>query len=177
MTDSDSTSSALEFDSRGFRDVLGLFPTGVTVVTCPAPEDGGAESAPAAIVIGSFSSVSLDPPLVGWFIDKGASTWTEIEAAEKWCVSILGEDQVDLSNQCASKRGAEKLEGIAWEPAPVSGSPILPDVCGWIDCTTYAVHDAGDHWFVLGKVEALKVGRAVGPLVYTGAGYKGTRDL
>lgn len=176
MADS-AASDPTSFDSGTFRNVLGMFPTGVTVVTCPAPDSDPDEAGPAAIVIGSFVSVSLDPPLVGWFVDKGSSTWTAIEAAGKWCVNVLAEDQVDLSNQFASKRGPEKFAGVDCAESPVTGSPILPDVCAWIDCTNEAVHDCGDHWFVLGKVEALSAGREVGPLVFGGGGYKGTREL
>lgn len=160
-----SVSDPTDFDSSEFRNVLGRFPTGVSVVTANTPEG------PVGMVIGSFVSVSLEPPLVGWFVDKNSSTWAAIDGAGSWCASILADDQVDLSNQFASKKGAEKYEGVQCTDAPVTGSPILPDVCGWVDCTTEAVHDCGDHWFVLGRVAALATGRDHGPLVFGTGGY------
>jgi flavin reductase (DIM6/NTAB) family NADH-FMN oxidoreductase RutF len=134
------------FDSARFRQVLGHFPTGVTVVTAVGP-DG-----PAGLTIGSFTSVSLDPPLVGFLPGKGSSSWPAIEQAGAFCVNVLALEQGDICWRFA--REAAKFEGIEWTTGP-TGSPILEGVLAWIDCTIEEVVDAGDHWFVLGRVQAM----------------------
>lgn len=148
--------SGVEFDSRQFRDVMGHFPTGVTVVT-------GMDSAgqPQGITIGSFVSVSLDPPLVGFLPGKNSRSWPEIAKSGKFCVNILGADQSEACWRFAKEpvedehgNTPNKFDGVPWHSAD-SGAPILADVIGWIDCTIEAVHDVGDHWFVVGKVTNL----------------------
>lgn len=136
------------FDSARFRQVLGHFPTGVTVVT-------GLSSSgePSGLTIGSFCSVSLEPPLVGFLPAIKSGSWAEIQPSGSFCVNILGADQADLCWRFA-KESEGRFEGIDWRKAP-SGSPILPGVIGWIDCSTEQVIEMGDHWFVLGAVQAL----------------------
>ena len=112
-----------------FRQVLGHFPTGVTIIT-----GVGSDGQPAGITIGSFASVSLDPPLVGF-------------------LPGLGADQGELCWRFA-KEAEGRYEGIDWTAAP-SGSPILPGVIGWIDCSIEQTYTMGDHWFVLGRVQEL----------------------
>lgn len=136
------------FDSARFRQVLGHFPTGVTIVTGLAP---GGE--PGGLTIGSFASVSLDPPLVGFFPGINSKTWPEMAASGSFCANILGADQGELCWRFA-KESAGRFEGIDWIPAP-SGSPILPGVIGWIDCSIEQTYEMGDHWFVLGRVNDL----------------------
>ena len=102
-----------------FRQVLGHFPTGVTIIT-------GLDAAgqPGGITIGSFASVSLDPPLVGFFPGLNSKTWPEIAASGSFCANILGSDQGELCWRFA-KESEGRYEGIDWKAAP-SGSPILP---------------------------------------------------
>lgn len=135
-------------DPMTFRQVLGHFPTGVTVVT---GLDGS--GAPQGLTIGSFTSVSLDPPLVGFLPGMNSTSWPAIAESGSFCVNILGADQADLCWKFA-KEAEGRFEGIGWVPAP-TGSPILPGVVGWIDCDVEAVHEMGDHWFVLGRVREL----------------------
>jgi 3-hydroxy-9,10-secoandrosta-1,3,5(10)-triene-9,17-dione monooxygenase reductase component len=144
------------FDSARFRQVLGHFPTGVTVVTA-----AGAEG-PAGLTIGSFTSVSLDPPLVGFLPGKGSSSWPAIEQAGAFCVNVLTVEQGEICWRFA--RDEAKFEGIGWEPSP-SGAPILDGVLAWIDCTVEEVVDAGDHWFVLGRVQAMDA-RDANPMLF-----------
>jgi 3-hydroxy-9,10-secoandrosta-1,3,5(10)-triene-9,17-dione monooxygenase reductase component len=146
------------FDSARFRQVLGHFPTGVTVVTA----DPGAH--PVGITIGSFTSVSLDPPLVGFLPGKASDSWPEIERAGSFCVNVLAEDQADLCWSFA-KESDDKFVDVPWRPAP-SGSPILPNVLAWMDCSVHDVVDAGDHWFVVGRVQALEAEREHVPLLF-----------
>ncbi len=151
-------------DAARFRQVLGHFATGVTVI---AAVDGGT---PVGLAIGSFTSLSLDPPLVAFCPDKRSSSWPRIRAAGAFCVNVLAEDQELLCRAFASK-GADKFAGVGWTPA-ASGSPRLAGALAWIDCTIEAVHDGGDHEICVGRVRELDVGaEAEGPLVFYRGGY------
>jgi len=151
------------FDSAKFRQVLGHFPTGVTVVTA-APDSG-----PVGLAVGSFASVSLDPPLVAFFPDKGSSSWPRIEAARAFCVNVLAEDQEDVCRRFASKDD-DKFAGLGWKPGG-SGAPRIDGVLAWIDCDIDSVTEAGDHFCVMGRVRDLEVGHAGAPLVFFRGGY------
>ncbi|MFP5256292.1 MAG: flavin reductase family protein [Acidimicrobiia bacterium] len=151
------------FDSARYRQVLGHFPTGVTVITAAG------EPTPTGMAVGSFSSVSLDPPLVAFFAGKDSSTWPKIEAAGAFCVNVLAEDQEELSRRFASKED-DKFAGVGWAPA-ASGSPMIDGVLAWIDCRIDSVTDAGDHVCVMGHVLDLGIGREGGPLVFFRGGY------
>ena len=142
------------FDSRRFRDVLGHFPTGVTVVT-----GVDASGVPHGITIGSFVSVSLDPPLVGFLPGKNSRSWPQIAESGRFCVNILGAAQDEICWRFAKEppegsAAAGKFEGVAWHSSP-GGSPLLDGVIGWIDCAVESVHDVGDHWFIVGRVDQL----------------------
>jgi len=156
-------SAPTSFDSARYRQVLGHFPTGVTVITAST------DDAPVGLAVGSFTSVSLDPPLVAFFAGRGSSSWPKIERAGAFCVNILGEAQEDVCRRFASKDG-DKFAGLGWSPAG-SGSPILDGVLAWIDCDIESVTDAGDHLCVLGRVRDLAVGHDGGPLVFFRGGY------
>jgi len=152
------------FDSAFFRQVLGQFPTGVTVVTA-AGADG-----PAWLAIGSFGSVSLDPPLVMFMPGKSSTSWPAIEAAGHFGVNILAEDQEQMSSLFASKAG-DKFAGLEWT-AKATGAPIFEASLAWIDCEIDRVSEGGDHWIVLGRVLDLGVQREdVGPLVFLAGKY------
>jgi flavin reductase (DIM6/NTAB) family NADH-FMN oxidoreductase RutF len=150
-------------DESRFRQVLGHFPSGVTVITARG-EDG----TPAGLAVGSFASLSLDPPLVLFCAAKASSTWPKIEAAGSFCVNILAEDQETLCRQFASKT-PDKFAGVGWKPGQ-SGAPILNDVLGWIDCRIESVLDGGDHHIVVGRVLELESSQGR-PLVFYRGGY------
>ncbi|MFF3986398.1 flavin reductase family protein [Streptomyces sp. NPDC001797] len=150
-------------DQTEFRRVLGTFATGVTVITAPAAEG---ESAPAGFACQSFSSLSLDPPLVCFMVGRTSATWPRIARAGVFCVNVLGAGQGDLCRAFAVS-GADKFAGVTHDPAPVSGSPRLTGAAAWIDCTVHAVHTGGDHLIVVGRVDALGTGEAPGgPLLF-----------
>lgn len=153
------------FDAARFREVLGHVPTGVTVVAARDAEG------PVGLAIGSFTSVSLDPPLVAFLPARSSSSWPRIRATGVFCVNVLAEDQEHVSRTFATS-GVDKFAGIGWEPTPVTGSPRLEGVLAWIDCTIEAVHPAGDHDIVVGRVRDLGVGQASGPLVFYRGGYR-----
>ncbi|GGA51971.1 flavin reductase family protein [Sphingomonas psychrolutea] len=146
-------------DGATFRRVLGHYPTGVCVIT--AIEPGGK---PTAMVVGSFTSVSLDPPLVAFFPDRGSSSWPRIQRAGKFCVNVLGSHQQDLCRRFAAKSD-DKFADLEFRVSTL-GSPVLNDVIAWVDCTLEAVHDAGDHLIVLGRVRELDVERGDAPLLF-----------
>lgn len=137
-----------EFDSAYFRSVLGHVPTSVVVVT-------GVNNAgqPFGITIGSFTSVSLDPPLVGFFPGTSSRSWASIRESGRFCVNVLAGSQDELCWTFA-KEGDDKFANISWTPSQ-GGSPVLPGVIASIDCAIESETPAGDHVFVLGRVEAL----------------------
>jgi 3-hydroxy-9,10-secoandrosta-1,3,5(10)-triene-9,17-dione monooxygenase reductase component len=137
-------------NARRFRDVLGLFCSGVTVVT--SVSDGE----PVGMTCQSFSSVSLEPPLVMFSPAKTSRAWPLMQRAGFFCVNILSSDQADLSNGMATK-GDEKFKGIGWAAAS-TGAPVLDGVLGHIDCTVHQVIEAGDHYVVIGRVQELSFG-------------------
>lgn len=151
-------------EPRYFRETLGHYPTGVVVVTATTPEDG-----PIGMVVGSFTSVSLDPPLVAFMPRKGSSTFERLRRAESFCVNVLAADQEQLCRRLAAG-GGDQFADIAWTPAP-SGAPVIDDVVAWIDCTYESVVDAGDHLIVLGRVGSMDVLKPALPLVFFQGGY------
>lgn len=156
-------SPAPEIDGAVFRQVLGNYPTGVTLVT--ADDDG-----PCGIVIGSFGSVSLEPPLVQFMPAKTSGTWARIERSGAYCVNVFGSDQLDLCNSFFDK-SKDPFDAIEWRPGP-TGSPIIEGALAHIDCEIDAAHDAGDHYIVVGRVVDLGVGDSdAGPLLFFRGGY------
>lgn len=151
-------------DQRRYREVLGQYPTGVCVVTAAEPD-----GTPVGFVVGSFTSVSLAPPLVAFFPDKSSTTWPRIRRLGHFCVSILSAEQEHLCRRFAIS-GGDKFDGVRTRPAP-SGAPVLEGAVGWIDCDIDAVTEAGDHYVVLGRVEALDVGSPALPLLFFQGGY------
>jgi flavin reductase (DIM6/NTAB) family NADH-FMN oxidoreductase RutF len=139
---------AVTVDAKTFRAVLGHFPTGVVVITALCPD-----GRPAGMAIGSFTSASLDPPLVAFLPAKSSSSWPRIREAGSFCANVLGHGQSGLVERFAIS-GGDKFAGLDWTPTP-SGHPILPGVPAWIDCELMRVDDAGDHWMVLGRVRSL----------------------
>lgn len=150
-------------DQATYRQVLGHFPTGVTVV---AGMDG---DAPVGLAVGSFFSISLDPPLVGFCVGTASNSWARLSPSGSFCVNILGDDQEDVCRVFASSE-ADKFASIGWKPAE-TGSPLIDGVLAWIDCDLEATHDGGDHHIVVGRVKGLGVGHQGDPLVFFRGGY------
>ncbi|WP_249009160.1 flavin reductase family protein [Conexibacter sp. DBS9H8] len=148
-----------------FRRVLGRLPTGVVVVT------GGDPDAPSGLVVGSFMSVSLDPPLVAVCPAKTSTSWPRLEAAGCFCANVLGEEQGALV-PVFSRSGPDKFGGLDWGPAPATGAPLLAGAAAWIDCAIHETIEAGDHWLVLATVLALGLHGSGGALVFHGGALK-----
>ena len=151
-------------DFKQFRQVLGQYPTGVCVVTST-----GADGNLAGMVVGSFTSVSLDLPLVGFFPDRNSSSWPKVASSKRFCVNILSADQEDVCRKLSSK-DPDKFASIAHQPSPL-GSPIIDGVVAWIDCDLHSVSEAGDHFIVLGAVRQLEIAEGGLPLLFFQGGY------
>ena len=146
-----------------FRTVLGHFATGVTAITAVDGEE------PVGMACNSFTSVSLEPPLVLFCAAKSSTTWPRIQAAGKWAANILDEDGEEVCRLFAQK-GADRFARIAYAPGR-TGSPILEDALAFADCETIAEHDAGDHVIVVGRVIELGYQHEGKPLLFYRGGY------
>ncbi len=156
--------SKSEFDPKDFRRALSQFPTGVTVITTL-----DAKGKPVGITASSFNSVSMDPTLVLWSIDKAALSLTCFEKAEYFAVNILGRDQVDTSNNFAS-RGEDKFANLAYS-AGLGGTPLLSDFAAQFECKTWAVYEGGDHLILVGEVIEYRYNDNIQPLVFARGSY------
>jgi flavin reductase (DIM6/NTAB) family NADH-FMN oxidoreductase RutF len=136
----------MSIDPMKYRAVLGHYPTGVTVMTAMV------EGEPVGFTIGSFTSVSLDPPLVGFLPMITSDRWHKVRSAGSFCVNVLGASQSALCWQFSKSSIEAPFEGVEWRPAPVSGAPIIGGAIAWMDCSIYEVADAGDHHFVMGLI-------------------------
>jgi len=152
-------------DTRALRNAFGNFVTGVTLVTTR-----GADGKVIGMTANSFSSVSLDPPLVLWCIDKGSDRLAIFEAAKHFAINVLAASHQELSGRFA-KKGQPYMDGVAyttWE----TGSPIIADAVAIFDCDKVASHDAGDHIIYVGLVRKFDAPEAAGkPLVFHRGGY------
>lgn len=152
------------FDVRDFRRTLGQFPTGVTVVTTVT--DSGK---PVGVTASSFNSVSVDPPLVLWSIDKSSFSKEIFEKAEYFAVNILGKDQISSSNNFAG-RGEDKFKGVSFSKGQ-GGAPLLPDCAAQFECKTWNVYEGGDHLIIVGEVVDYRRAESVSPLVFSRGSY------
>ena len=151
--------------SENFRSVLGRLPTGVVVIT------GGEPQRPSGLVVGSFMSVSLEPPLVAVCVAKTSTSWPAIETGGHFCANVLAQGQEALARQFAAS-GGDKFRGVSFSPAPASGAPLLEQVAAWIDCRIYERYEAGDHWLVLGEVLELSGVGDGGALVFHSGSFR-----
>jgi 3-hydroxy-9,10-secoandrosta-1,3,5(10)-triene-9,17-dione monooxygenase reductase component len=145
-----------------FRQVLGHFCTGVTVIT--TVDSGGR---PAGFACQSFAALSLDPPLVLFCPSRTSATWPRIARAGHFCANVLTAGQRDLARVFGTG-GADKFAGVTWSPS-ASGAPVLAGVLTWVGCEVEVAHEAGDHYVVLGRVTELgPVGTGAPLLFYRG---------
>lgn len=148
-------------DSDSFRNALGTFVTGVTVITTDSPEG------PVAIVANSFASVSLDPPLVLWSPAKSSRRFEHFAGSRRFAVHVLADDQRDICNAIIGSKTA-----ISKVPMHLShcGMPIIEGALATFECNLAATHDAGDHVIVVGQVTKAHH-RGGAPLVFHGGKY------
>lgn len=136
-------------DAREFRNTLGHFCTGVVIAT------GCVDGQPAGFAAQSFSSVSLDPPLVALCPAKTSTSWPRIRDSGSFCINILSGQQKAVCDVFA-RSGIDKFEALSWHPG-VTGSPVLEGVLAYVDCDLEAEHDAGDHTIALGRVRDIRI--------------------
>jgi 4-hydroxyphenylacetate 3-hydroxylase, reductase component len=153
-----------EFNPKDYRRALSQFPTGVTVITTL-----DAEGRPVGVTASSFNSVSMDPVLVLWSVDKAAYSLDTFEKAEHFAVNILGRDQVATSDNFAS-RGEDKFANAAYTTG-LGGAPLLNDYAAQFECKTWAVYEGGDHLILVGEVIEYRYNDNIQPLVFARGSY------
>ena len=136
-----------QLDAKAFRRALGNFATGVTIISTRAPDGTN-----VGVTASSFSSLSLDPPLILWSSIKETPSCKVFESASHFAVNILASDQMEMSNHFARQQ-QDKFDGVEWEEG-IGGSPIFPHCAGRFQCETYNKLDGGDHWIFVGRVIA-----------------------
>jgi flavin reductase (DIM6/NTAB) family NADH-FMN oxidoreductase RutF len=151
------------FNISELRSTLGVFPTGVAVVTA-APE----AQRPVGITINSFQSISLQPALVGWCIDGGAASFQAFARCSHFSISVLAASQAAIAKRFAT-RGADKFDGI---PQGGPREPLIPGAAAWFRCLLYRQIPLGDHLMLVGQVEEL--GAASGDTLLFAGGHFGT---
>lgn len=156
------------FDGRDFRHALSCFPTGIVVVTAYCGKY------PVGITVNSFASVSLDPPLVLWCMNRTSSRYRTFVEAQRFTISVLGCDQEDVSVRLA-RPGEYRLDGLALADTG-SGPPGLSDALAVFACSRETVHDGGDHAIIVGRVDRLAWRRQGAPLVFFRGCYETLAD-
>jgi 3-hydroxy-9,10-secoandrosta-1,3,5(10)-triene-9,17-dione monooxygenase reductase component len=151
----------------GFRDALGRFPTGVALVTA-AP---GGE--PAGLIVNSFTSVSLEPPLISFCPSRSSLTWARMRRTQRFGVNVLARRHEGFARH-ASQRGADRFAGVDWELGP-GGAPLITDALAALECDIVAEHPAGDHWIVVGRVVNIRTSPVDDPLIFFVGAFGGLR--
>jgi 3-hydroxy-9,10-secoandrosta-1,3,5(10)-triene-9,17-dione monooxygenase reductase component len=153
-----------------FRGVLGRFATGVVAVTAIDQASGQ----PTGLAANSFTSVSLDPPLVAFCVARSSTTWPKLRGADRLCINVLADHQREICLQLATKGGA-KFHGLTWTKSP-GGQPVLDGAIAWLECSPEAEHEAGDHVIVVCRVHYLDRHHDNGPLLFYRGGYGRFQD-
>lgn len=158
------TTPALGFDSTTFRRTLGMFATGIAVITARAP-DGSL----VGLTVSSFNSVSLEPPLILWSLANTSTVRQILEECEYYAVNVLASDQESISNLFASK-AADRFAGVVWEPG-LGGAPLLAGCCAVFEVRNLQRYPGGDHVIFIGQVVRCDRGEQE-PLVFFGGKYR-----
>ncbi len=154
-------------EPRDFRDTLGRMPTGVTVITTTA-QDGEMHG----VTIGSFSSLSLKPPLVLFCLDKEANCRRAFLDSTHFAVNVLAENQSGLSSIFATKNAPRPWHDLEYSIGETSGAPLMTGAVAQIECTTEAIHDGGDHDILIGRAKTLASSTEGRPLIFFAGGYR-----
>lgn len=147
-------------ESRSFRNLMGLWPTGVAVIA--GCTDAGE---PLGFVVGSLCSVSLSPMLVAFCVQKQSSTWEQLRARGRCAINMLSLAQAELCWRFASGDPARRFDGVPFDRGGAD-LPHLRDCCGWLDVEVRSEVDAGDHWLVIAEVTAMQAGAIADPLTF-----------
>lgn len=162
---------APSFDDHQFKQALGRFPTGVTIVTTR-----DSENKPVGLTVSSFNSVSLAPPLVVWSLKRASHSLAAFEACERYVISVLAADQLDLAKRFSSGTREQRFAGQGLIDCP-NGTPRLDIPCAaWFECHNRHIYDEGDHIVLIGEVEHCEHALRA-PLIYHGGGFNLTPAL
>jgi 4-hydroxyphenylacetate 3-hydroxylase, reductase component len=161
--DASGVAVAPPVDARKFRTALGRFATGVTIVTA---RDG--QGVPVGLTANSFSSLSLDPPLVLWSLNRSSSLMPVFAEVTSFVINILADDQVALSRQFA-RSGTDRFADVAWHDG-VNGTPVIEGCAAWFDCRIHSRLEGGDHVIFVGQVDDYAA-TDLPPLLYVGGHY------
>lgn len=151
-------------DGQEFRQLMGRYPTGVVIVT--AKDRNGQLH---GLTIGSFTSISLEPCLVGFFPGVNSASWNAMRDIESFSISVLSAEQEAI---CAAfaRSGEDKFAGVGYSFGEL-GNPLINDAILWIECTTHSTSEAGDHLLVMGEVQRIVAGSAQPPMIFCQGGY------
>ena len=152
---------------RQFRDVLGQFATGVTIITARTRDDTY-----VGFTANSFNSVSLNPPLVVWSLAQRSRSLTVFQCAERYAVNVLAHDQIELARRF-SRPHADRFDGVPFRLG-AAAAPLIEGCVAWLECRHHALHPAGDHMLFIGEVDAC-AHQNVAPLVWHGGHYRLSR--
>ena len=161
--------AAKNFDCRAFRDTLGCFATGVTVVTALTP-NGEKSGVPIGLTISSFNSVSLDPPLILWSLSADSPSLAAFRGATHYAVNVLSADQQEISDNFAARTG-DRFAGVSTRTG-AHGSPLIEGCCAYFECANEVQYPGGDHQIFVGRVEHFVQGEPVSPLIFHGGRYR-----
>lgn len=148
-------------EQRALRDALGMFATGVTIVTTLAPD-----GTPVGLTVNSFNSVSLEPPLVLWSLAHKAASLTAFTQAARYAINVLTTQQHELAARFA-RRGERRWADVAWQPGP-SGMPVLAGAAAVFECASRSQYPEGDHTILVGEVLHSTHHAGSTPLLYHG---------
>ena len=154
----------MKLDTRHFRNAMGRFTTGVTIVTCL-----DASGQPVGLTANSFNSLSLDPPLLLWSLRSASPSMAAFEAAPRFAVNVLTESQVELSRRFAS-RSEDRFADLAWALGD-HGAPVLSGCAAVFECELLSHQIAGDHRLFIGRVLACTES-ALPPLLFQSGHYR-----
>lgn len=156
-----------QIDPMVYREVMGHYPTGVAVVT--GFDHSSAQPEPVGLVVGTFSAVSMDPPLVSFMPQRSSSTYARLAGAPSYCINVIASDQLDLCRTLA-RPAPDKFAEVSWKPSEY-GAPQLDDAVAHVHCRPAQQIEAGDHYIVLCAVDAMEVTRPASPLLFFQGGY------
>ena len=150
----------------GFREAAGHFATGVVVIT------GRDDEGPVGFTAQSFTSVSLDPPLISICPGLDVASWARMAPRKRFCVNVLADDQEAVSRTFATK-DADKFDGIGYDDSACEAGPVIDGGLAWFSCRVVEEHVAGDHRIVVAQVDELGLGEKRRPLIFFRGGYAG----
>ena len=165
MTANRTSPTSPSVETRKFRAALGSFPTGVAIIATTH------EGSPVGLTCNSFSSVSLDPPLVLWSLRKESRLLPAFSQAQRFAVNLLADHHCDLSNRFASSKAEDKFAEVDYTLGEL-GMPLLDGCVSRFECETHAEYDGGDHVIFVGRVVSFVADDEAAPLVFHRGGYR-----